>query len=211
MGDACCPVPPPSPRDTGFRRILWVALVINGVMFAAEVAAGLAGDSRALQANALDFLGDSINYGLSLAVLGMGQTHRSGAALIKGLSMGVLGLYVLGTTVHGALTGANPDPEIMGAIGFLALIANVTVAVLLFSHRSGESNRRSVWLCSRNDAIGNVAVLLAASGVFLTDTPWPDLLVAAVMAALALHAATSVIRQARAELRAERPAVKAGA
>jgi Co/Zn/Cd efflux system component len=183
-----------------FRRILWIALALNGAMFLVEVAASYLGRSMSLQADALDFLGDAWSYGLSLAVLGMGLRVRAGVALAKGVAMGLFGIWVIGSTVYHALTGIVPAAEVMGPVAILALAANMTVALLLFRYRSGDANIRSVWLCSRNDALANIAVLAAAGGVALTGTGWPDIAVAAGIAALALSSAVSVIRQARHEL-----------
>ncbi|MGE0671415.1 MAG: cation transporter [Methylibium sp.] len=204
MSDSCCShgcaatTQPPSAR---YRRILWAALAINATMFAVELAGGLRSGSVSLLADAVDFFGDAANYGISLLVLGMALTRRARAALFKGLTMGAFGAFVLGRAAWGWATGAVPEPVTMGAIGALALVANVTVALMLYAWRDGDANMRSVWLCSRNDAIGNVAVMAAALGVFGTGQGWPDLVVAAVMGVLALSASRSVIRQALAELR----------
>lgn len=188
-----------SPR---FRRALWVALAINALMFLVEIVGGLRSGSVSLLADAVDFAGDSANYALSLAVLAMGALWRARAALVKGLTMGVYGLFVLGRTAWAAMSGIPPEPVTMGAIALLALAANVSVAVMLYAFRDGDANMRSVWLCSRNDAIVNVAVGLAALGVLGTGTAWPDLLVAVVIAALALSTGSSVVRQARGEIAA---------
>jgi Co/Zn/Cd efflux system component len=202
MSASCCQHDsPPAARDDGFRRVLWIALVVNAGMFLVEGVSGLLGDSVSLQADALDFLGDAANYGLGLAVLGLALTHRATAALIKGVSMGLFGLWVVGSAVHNMVVQTVPSPAVMGAVGFLALAANLGVAVLLYRHRTGDSNRRSVWLCTRNDAIGNLAVMLAASGVFASGTAWPDLAVAFVMATLALSSSYRVIAQAVGEIR----------
>jgi Co/Zn/Cd efflux system component len=202
MSASCCHHQDhPPARDDGFRRILWIALAVNAGMFLVEGASGLLGDSVSLQADALDFLGDAANYGLGLAVLGLTLTHRATAALIKGVSMELFGLWVIGAAVYNMVSHTVPSPAVMGFVGFLALAANLGVAVLLYRHREGDSNRRSVWLCTRNDAIGNLAVMLAASGVFASGTAWPDLAVAVVMAALALSASYRVILQAVGEIR----------
>jgi Co/Zn/Cd efflux system component len=197
---ACCNEP--SPRDaTGrFRRILWVVLAINAGMFLVEVSAGLASRSVSLQADALDFLGDAASYALSLMVLGLALRWRAAAALVKGATMGLFGFWVIGYTVWSLVHGTAPGALVMGSVGGLALAANVFCAILLFAWRQGDSNMRSVWLCSRNDAIGNVAVMLAAGGVFATGANWPDLLVAAILASLALSAAFLVFRQAIGEI-----------
>ena len=188
-------------RDGGFRRVLWIALAVNAGVFLVEGISGLMGDSVSLQADALDFLGDAANYGLGLAVLGLALTHRATAALIKGVSMGLFGLWVVGSAVYNMVAQTVPSPAVMGTVGCLALAANLGVAMLLYRHRQGDSNRRSVWLCTRNDAIGNLAVMLAASGVFASGTAWPDLAVAVVMAALALSSSYRVLMQAVGEIR----------
>jgi len=184
------------------RRILLIVLAINAGMFAVEIVAGLTAGSVSLQADALDFLGDSMSYAISLFVLGMALKWRAGAALLKGLSMGAFGIWVLGATVYNALLGVVPGAFVMGSIGMAALIANVISAALLFGFRKGDANLQSVWLCSRNDAIGNIAVMLAAGGVVATNSGWPDLAVAVVMATLALTASSLVIRRALSEFRA---------
>jgi Co/Zn/Cd efflux system component len=195
---------PGEPIPPGYRKVLWVALVVNAAMFLLEVGAGLAAGSISLLADAIDFFGDAGNYALSLAVLAMGVTARARAALFKAGTMVLFGAVVLARAGWGVLGGPAPEPMTMGAVGALALLANVGVAVLLYAYREGDANMRSVWLCTRNDAIGNVAVLLAALGVFGTGTRWPDLAVAAVMAGLAIAAGLSVLRQARGELRGAR-------
>ena len=184
----------------GYRRVLWIALVVNALMFLLEVGGGVASGSVSLLADAIDFFGDAANYALSLAVLAMGAVARARAALFKAATMMLFGVAVLGRAAWGAWSGVPPQPLTMGVVGTLALAANVGVALLLYAYREGDANMRSVWLCTRNDAIGNVAVLLAAVGVFGTGTRWPDLLVATVMAVLALAAGLSVVRQARREL-----------
>lgn len=188
------------PVDAKYRRILWIALVVNAAMFGVELIGGWHAGSVSLLADAVDFLGDAANYGISLYVLALAPVWRSRTALVKGITMAVYGLFVLGTTVRHLAAGTVPEASAMGAIGVLALAANGLVAILLFAYRNGDSNMRSVWLCTRNDAIGNVAVLLAALGVFGTGASWPDLMVAAVMGVLGLTAARSVIAQARSEL-----------
>lgn len=185
-----------------FRKALWVALAINALMFLVETVGGLHAGSLSLLADAIDFAGDAANYGLSLAVLSMGLLWRARAALVKGLTMGAYGLFVLGKTAWAAMSGIPPEPVTMGAIAVLALLANGSVAAMLYAFRDGDANMRSVWLCSRNDAIVNVAVGLAAVGVLGTGTAWPDLLVAVMIAGLALLAGRSVVRQARGEIAA---------
>lgn len=192
-----------SPASPRFRRALWIALVVNIVMFGIEFAAGLRADSVSLLADAVDFLGDAANYGLSLFVLALLPVWRSRAALVKGLTMGSYGIFVLIQAGWNASSGIVPEAAMMGAVGFLALVANVSVAALLYAFREGDANMRSVWLCSRNDAIGNAAVILAALGVLSTGTAWPDLAVAVGMGLLGLTAARAVIRQAMQELKTE--------
>ena len=186
--------------DPRYQRVLWIALAVNVVMFVVEVAGSYASGSVSLLADSVDFFGDAANYGLTLAVLSMGLAWRARAALVKGISMGAFGVFVLARAAWDVIHGGTPDPVTMGAIGALALAANVGVALLLYRYRSGDANMRSVWLCSRNDAIGNLAVMLAALGVFGTGSQWPDLAVAAIMGALALWASASVMRQSRREL-----------
>jgi Co/Zn/Cd efflux system component len=185
-----------------YRRVLWVALAMNLVMFAVEIGAGLAAQSASLLADSLDFLGDAGNYGLSLFVLGMALHWRARASLIKAASMGAFGLWVAVTTIQHALAGTVPAAPVMGVVGIVAFMANFAVALLLYRWRDGDSNMRSVWICTRNDAIGNLAVMAAALGVFGSGAGWPDYLVAAVMSGLALWGAVQVLRQALDELRA---------
>ena len=187
--------------DPTYRKILWLALIINAAMFAIELGAGFSSGSVSLLADAIDFLGDAANYGVSLAVLSMAMAWRSKAALLKGVCMLGFGFFVLGRAVWAAKTGTVPEATTMGSIGFLALVANVTVALMLYRYRTGDANMRSVWLCSRNDAFGNIAVMLAALGVFGTGSAWPDLIVAVGMAALAIWGGWSVIQHARHELK----------
>jgi Co/Zn/Cd efflux system component len=186
-----------------WRRALWIALAINAGMFLAEIVAGVAAGSSSLQADALDFLGDAANYAISLAVAGMALAWRAKAALLKGASLGLLGLWVLGSTAWHAYTGTLPQAEVMGIVGLLALLANAGVALMLYRFRSGDANMRSVWICSRNDVIGNAAVLLAAAGVFGTGTGWPDIIVATIMAGLGISGGWQIARQAWGELRDE--------
>lgn len=191
-----------APRDTAYRRVLWAALAINAGMFLVEIVAGLAAGSASLQADALDFMADAGNYGIGLFVVGMALRYRAMAALAKGASMGVFGLWVVGAATWHAISGTLPSAVTMGVVGFGALIANAATLGLLWAYRAGDSNMRSVWLCSRNDLIGNLAIMLATLGVLGTGTGWPDVIVAAVMASLALQGAWAVIRQASGELRA---------
>lgn len=199
--DACCAHKVEAQRlSAAYRRVLWVALVANAAMFLVEVVAGVAAGSVSLQADALDFFGDAANYGLSLSVLSLGLVWRARAALVKGASMGLFGLWVAAASILSILAGEPPQAITMGVIGFLALAVNLGVAALLYRYRDGDANMRSVWLCTRNDAIGNVAVMFAAVGVFGTGSAWPDIAVAAIMAGLALSAAAETIRIALKEL-----------
>lgn len=198
--NSCQSNAPPTP-DPRWRRMLWIALAINLAMFLGEIVAGITSGSRSLQADALDFLGDSANYAISLGVASMALGWRSRAALLKGGTILAFGLYVLVTTVLAALGRGVPQAETMGIVGVIALIANGSVALMLYRYRGGDANMRSVWICSRNDAIGNLAVLLAAAGVVGTGTAWPDLAVALIMAGLGVWGGLQIISQARAELR----------
>ena len=170
-------------------------------MFLVEIGAGLAAGSASLQADALDFLGDTANYAISLFVVGMALRYRATAALLKGATMGLFGLWVLGVTAWHVWHGTIPQALTMGAVGFAALLANAASFGLLWAHRGGDANMRSAWICTRNDVLGNLGVLLAALGVFGTGTGWPDVIVAALMATLALQGALIVVRHSLAELR----------
>ena len=192
---------PGSPAYERYRKILWVAFVINLAMFVIEVIAAVQSDSLSLLADSIDFLGDSANYLLSLAVLGASLLWRARAAMLKGVFMLSFGIYITIKAILNLQSGVVPEAVTMGAIGMLALIANLSVAALLFSFREGDSNMRSVWLCTRNDSIGNIAVIVAALGVFGTGSGLPDLIVAAIMATLALTASRSVMQQATRELK----------
>lgn len=216
MSAHCCnhgPTPEPTTADPWWRRALWLALVVNAVMFAVEIAAGEIADSRALQADAIDFFADSANYALSLGVAGLALAWRARAALFKGISLLALGGYVLIGAGVSALAGSTPHAPAIGAIGSLALLANLSVAAILYRWRSGDANMQSVWICTRNDAIANIAVLVAALGVFGTGTRWPDLAVATAMAVLSLTGGWRIVRLALTELRgaqaAHRPALPA--
>ena len=182
--------------SAAYKRALWAVIAINGTMFLVEMAAGVLAGSQALKADALDFFGDTATYTISLFVIGMPMVWRTRAALFKGLSLAAMGLWVLGSTAYQFLVLGVPKAEVMGIIGFLALVANLASVFLLLKYRDGDANVRSVWLCSRNDAIGNVAVMLAASGVWLSQSAWPDLIVAGIMAALFLLSSVQIIRQA---------------
>ncbi len=202
MGANCCG------NDTRFeglsadyKRRLWLVIGINAAMFFVEMSAGALAGSRALQADALDFLGDTFTYGMSLAVIGSTLRVRAWAAFIKGMSLTLMGLWVLGATAYYVLVIGAPRAEVMGLVGFLALVANVTSVLILMRYKEGDANVRSVWLCSRNDAIGNVSVMLAAAGVWVTATRWPDLIVAAIMASIFMTSSVQILRQSIRELR----------
>lgn len=184
-----------------YKRRLWIVIAINAAMFFVEMTAGQLARSQALQADALDFLGDALTYGISLAVIGASVRVRTNAALAKALSLLLMGLWVFGSTVYRVVYVGVPEAEIMGIIGLMALIANLASVMLLVRYKDGDANVRSVWLCSRNDAIGNVAVMIAALGVWGTATGWPDLIVAGIMASLFLSSAIQIFRQALTERR----------
>jgi len=202
MGDCCsggCSADKP-PVDARYRRVLWIALIVNAGMFGVELVGGWTAGSVSLLADAVDFFGDAANYGISLFVLGLAPVWRSRTALVKGATMGAYGAFVIGSALWHLASGTVPAAHTMGVIGTVALLANGLVAALLFAFRHGDANMRSVWLCTRNDMIGNVAVLLAALGVWQAGSGLPDLIVAGVMGFLGLSAARSVIIQARGEL-----------
>ena len=182
--------------DQAYKRVLWVVIIINAAMFFVEMSAGKLAGSQALQADALDFLGDALTYGLSLAVIGMSLKTRSMAALLKGISLLAMGLWVFGSTVYQVLILGVPTAEIMGLIGLLALATNMASVLLLIRYKDGDANVRSVWLCSRNDAIGNVAVMVASLAVWFTVSAWPDLIVAVIMAGLFLRSSQLILVQA---------------
>ncbi|SEV98336.1 Co/Zn/Cd efflux system component [Cognatiyoonia koreensis] len=179
-----------------YRRALWIVIAINAAMFFIEMGGGAWAGSQALKADALDFLGDSLTYGLSLAVIGMPLARRAEAALFKGITLLAMGLWVFGTTLWNVLILGVPSAPVMTIIGFLALTANVASVLILMKFKDGDANVRSVWLCSRNDAIGNIAVIGAAGLVALTQSGWPDLVVAALMAGLFLSSARQILWQA---------------
>jgi len=184
-----------------YRRILWIALAVNAPMFVLELGASFSSGSTALAADAADFAGDAANYALSLAAIAAGGLWQSRAALVKGYAMGIYGVAVLAYAAWRMWLGAAPEPLAMGLVGTAAFAANLGVAVLLFAYREGNANMRSVWLCTRNDAIGNIAVVVASAGVYGTGSLWPDVAVAILMAGLGLRAAYQVVGQSRAEIR----------
>jgi cation diffusion facilitator family transporter len=186
-----------------YKKRLWIVIGLNAVMFAVEMVAGQLSGSKALQADALDFLGDAATYGISLAVIGTSVRMRTMAALAKGTSLSFMGLWVLGSTIYSVFLIGVPTAEVMGVIGLLALAVNLISVLLLVRYKDGDANVRSVWLCSRNDAIGNVAVMIAALGVWGTASGWPDLIVAVIMAGLFLSSAFQIMTQALRERSAE--------
>ena len=189
-------------REAAYRRALWWVLAINAAMFGVEIGGGAAAGSAALQADALDFLGDAANYAISLIVVGMALRYRALAATAKGATMAIFGLWVIATLIWHVVQGTLPNAYTMGVVGFTALLANVASFALLWAYRDGDANMRSAWICTRNDVLGNLAVLAAAAGVFGTGTGWPDVIVASIMAMLALQGAFIVLRRSSAELRA---------
>lgn len=196
----CCGAPPRfDGLDPRYKRILWTVIALNAAMFVVEITAGALSHSQALKADALDFLADTVTYGLSLAVIGASLRTRALAALGKGASLVLMSLWVLGTTLYRIFVLALPQAEIMGSIALLALAANAASVLLLMRYREGDANIRSVWLCSRNDAIGNVIVMLAALGVWGSHSAWPDLAVAAIMAGVFLTSSVQILWQAWAE------------
>jgi Co/Zn/Cd efflux system component len=199
---ACCSagVPAFDGMDPRYRRVLWLVIAINGAMFLTEMTAGQMAGSQALKADALDFLADTVTYGLSLAVIGMSLRTRARAALLKGVSLVLMALWVFGSTLWEVVVRGVPQAEVMGVIGALALVANLASVLLLLRWKDGDANVRSVWLCSRNDAVGNVVVMAAALGVWGTATAWPDLIVAGLMGGLFLTSSVQILRQAWAEL-----------
>ncbi len=186
--------------DCKYRKILWIVLFINLGMFVLEIFSGLISGSQSLLADSLDFFSDAANYGISLYVLSKSITLRAKASLIKGYSMGLLGIFVALSTIYKVFFAVTPKAEIIGAVGFIALAANLFSAFLLYKYRKGDSNRTSVWICSRNDAIANIAVIFAGIGVWITSTKWPDLMVAFIIASISLSGAFQIIRQAKREL-----------
>lgn len=211
MSDSCCSTSSPAhdgaSNDPRWRRILWIALAVNLAMFVVEIAAGALSGSRALQADALDFLGDAANYAVSLGVAGMALSWRAKTALLKGITIFTFGWIVLAAAIWGMIYGSSPDAWAMTSIGTLALVVNITVALLLYRYRTGDANMRSVWICSRNDAINNLLVVGAGFGVLFTGSGWPDLIVAFIMAALGISGGWQIIKQAKGELKVEKAQV----
>ncbi len=183
-----------------YTRILWVGLIVNLTMFAVEIIAGWKGGSVSLLADAVDFFGDGVNFAASIFAMTLATVWRSRVALFKGYVMVAYGAFIMAKAAGASVYGTTPEHELMGMIGLLALVANVFVAVLLYAYREGDANMRSVWICTRNDALGNVLILIAAAGVLGTGSRWPDLAVASLMGALAISGGLSVLRRARDEI-----------
>lgn len=206
MSDCCCTEFTKDPRELtpAYRRALWIVVLLNVVYGVVEGVAGFMGRSQALKADSLDFLGDGLITLLGILALGWGGAWRARAALMQGLFLGVLGLGVMAATLYRTLLTKQPEANVMGLFGALAIVVNVTAAVVLLPHRKGDANVRAIWLFSRNDAIGNVAVVIAAGLVAWTGSPWPDLIVAFGIAALFLHSSWNIIQDAKADLRGRR-------
>jgi len=188
-------------KPAAYRRALALVVVLNLGMGVVEMATGVLAGSQALKADALDFFGDGTITGLGLLAIGWSAAARTRAALLQGAFLAALGVSVLSATVYRVVFVQVPEAGSMGVVGVLALLANIVCAVVLLPHRDGDANVRAVWLFSRNDAIGNAAVVAAAAAVALTGTPWPDLAVAVAIAGLFLHSAVDIIRDGLVELR----------
>lgn len=183
-----------------YKRALMAVIFINAVMFLVEMPMGFFGQSQALKADALDFLSDTFTYSLSLFVIGRSVKLRSWAALIKGISLAILGVWVLGSTFWAIIVLETPVISVMGGVAFMALMANLTSVVILSRFKDGDANVRSVWLCSRNDALSNVAVIGAAFAVWLTNTAWPDLIAATFIAFVFVTGSFQIIKQSLSEM-----------
>jgi cation diffusion facilitator family transporter len=189
-----------APVAPAYRRALWLVVLLNAGYGVVEIVGGFLSGSQALKADALDFLGDGLITFLGLLAIGWSLAWRARAALIQGVFLGVLGVGVLGTTLYRVLVQRMPQAELMGILGVIALGVNVAAALVLIPHRRGDANIRAVWLFSRNDAIGNAAVVAAAGLVAWTGTPWPDIAVALAIAGLFLQSSWSIVRDARGDL-----------
>ena len=213
MADECCASAcgtKETLNDPRWRRVLWIALGLNATMFLVEIIVGMMAHSRSLQADALDFLGDAANYAISLGVAGLAVQWRARTALVKGLTILLFGFGVLASAVWGVAHGSSPDPFAMGIVGFVALLVNLAVAMMLYRYRTGDANMRSVWICSRNDAINNVLVIAAGVAVLWSGSNLPDLLVAFIMATLGISGGWQIVRQSMLELRNDRASVARG-
>lgn len=196
-----CSANTPTHQSSKYKKALWIVLILNLSMFFVEIVMGVKSGSTSLLSDSLDFLGDSANYLISLIVLPMALSYRAKASMIKGLTMGGFGLFILMTTIYRVFYGEMPSSSEMSIVGFLALLVNVSAVLILLKFRDGDSNVRSVWVCSRNDAIGNVAVILAGMAVYFFQSKYPDLIVAFVLAFLALQASQEITKRAWAELK----------
>ena len=195
-------LPSASYLTPAYKRALVIVVVLNFGYGLVEAGGGYLSDSQALKADALDFLGDGLITFLGLLAIAWRPIWRARSALIQGIFLGALGLTVLGATVYRVIVQKQPEAELMGAFGLVALVINVTAALVLLPHRAGDANARAVWLFSRNDALGNVAVVIAAILVAWLASPWPDLVVAFIIAGLFLQSSWSIIKDARTELQA---------
>ena len=185
-----------------YRRILVSVILINAVAFVALTGGAVVQGSAALGANALDFLADSATYAISLWAIGRSTRVRTGAALLKGASLGLLAAFILGFAVWRAISGAPPEGSVITGLGLFGFFANAVAALLLVRHRDGDANVRSVWLCTRNDLIESLVVAAAGGLVWITASRWPDLIAGVILALVFLQSAWSIIRQSRDELRA---------
>lgn len=193
-------VPDLSHVTPAYKRALWIVIALNVGYGLVEIVGGFLAGSQALKADALDFVGDGVISFLGLIAVGWGLAARAKAALLQGVFLGVLGLGVLAASMYRVFVLQMPEAGLMGVFGLVALAVNVAAAAVLIPHRAGDANVRAVWLFSRNDAIGNAAVVVAAGLVAWTGTPWPDLVVAVVIAGLFLQSASLIIRDARRDL-----------
>ena len=197
MSAACHHHHAPDPDNgvtPGQRRALWAALLINAAMFVTEITGGALVGSVGLQADAVDFFGDAVNYGLSIMVLGMASVWGTRVAFVKGVAMIGFGIWVAANIVHHLIAGTVPSAPVMGAIAFIAMLANIACALILFRFRGKDANMASVWICTRNDALSNVAVMIAASGVWISASGVPDLIVGGLIGGLAIFGGLQVLR-----------------
>jgi Co/Zn/Cd efflux system component len=185
-----------------YKRALGLVVLLNFGFGIVELAGGFVWDSQALKADSLDFVGDGLISLIGLLAFAWRPVWRARSALLQGLFLGTLGLAVLVSTLYRISVPQKPDAGIMGAFGVIGLIVNLTAAYVLLPHRGGDANARAVWLFSRNDALGNIAVVIASVLVAMTNSPWPDLVVALVIASLFLQSAWSTINASRRELAA---------
>lgn len=202
---AATPSAAPAYTTPAYRRALWIVVLLNAGYGIIEIIGGFFAGSQALKADALDFLGDGLITLLGLVAIGWSMAWRARAALLQGIFLGALGLGVLASTAYHIVSQQQPEADVMGILGFVALLVNLASAAVLLPHRTGDANVRAVWLFSRNDAIGNLVVVIAAGLVAWTATPWPDLVVAILIAGLFLQASWIIVRDARQDLRDAHP------